>query len=85
MKEIKTFGLTEAQTKAAEAIINGNLRVVDGYHIEDSEDFKGVWYEDAVEQGDTDYAEFLKAAINGEAEIYSLYDDLQPLGDILVY
>lgn len=85
MSKIKTFGLTEAQKNAAEAIINGNMRVVDGYHIEDSDGFVNVWYEDAIEEGFTEYAEFLKAAINGEAEIYSLYDDFQPLGDILVY
>ena len=83
---VETLDLDENQHKAAVKAIENDLRCIDGYKIKevDNETLE-IWREDAENEGDDFSGEFYQRAIDNDAEVYTLEDDIQPIGDIIVY
>jgi hypothetical protein len=44
-----------------------------------------VWIADAFGEGNDEYAHFLQKAIADGADLYTLKDDLQSLGEVAIY
>jgi hypothetical protein len=87
---IETFDLSEEQHDIAVDMVRNNKRKVGNYTLEGVDaDMLEAWIDNAKEDGDEEYAEFLREAIEVGAEILTLTDHLgdfsQPIGEVAVY
>ena len=82
---IETYGLSKQDHEFAVKIASENIRNIGEMRLKDAGMFIDTWLRDAEDEGNTEYADFLKEAINKGAEIYELHEDWQPLGEVIVY
>ena len=89
-KEIKSFDLSTEQHEIAVDMVNNNKRKVGNYTLEEVDaDMLDSWIDNAKEEGNTEYENFLAEAQLNDAELYTLTDHLgefsQPIGEVAVY
>ena len=89
-KEIKSFDLSTEQYEVVVDMVNNNKRKVGSYTLEEVDDeMANVWIAEAYSEGITEYAEFLRKALEENAELYTLTDHLgefsQPIGEVAVF
>lgn len=87
---IETFDLSNEQNNIAVDMVRNNKRKVGDYTLEEVEDeMVNAWIENAHCEGEEDYAEFLRKALEEGAEILTLTEHLggfsQPIGEVAVY
>lgn len=87
---IETFDLSNEQNNIAVDMVRNNKRKVGDYTLEEVDDeMVNVWIENAHSDGEEDYAEFLRKALEEGAEILTLTEHLggfsQPIGEVAVY
>ena len=82
---VEGFELTKGQFGAASSLVQlGDMESESGFdRLEDASQFVKEWIES--DTFDTDYKEWLKDSIEKGAEIYTYYEDWQPIGEIAVY
>ena len=90
MERVVTFGLTSEQNDIATRLVKENKRMIGNYSLKEVDaDMLEAWIDNAKEDGDEEYAEFLREAIEVRAEILTLTDHLgdfsQPIGEVAVY
>ena len=83
--KVKSFGLGEEEHKIAVDLLKNNKREEKGYHVDDSSIFVDEWIEAAEIKGNNEYADFLKEANDLGLSVYTLYDDWQPIGEVVLY
>ena len=84
------YGLTDDQEKIAIDLYENNKRCYGNYTLEEvDEDTLDSWIDNAREDGDEDYEEFLLDAKENGADVFELTDHLgdfsQPIGEFVVY
>ena len=95
VSKVESFGLTQEQHDLAVRMID-EVRMIDqnenggNYSLEDVDpDMLDCFIENAQEDNDKEYEEFLVNAKSHGADVYTLYDSLgdfsQPIGDVAVY
>lgn len=87
---IETFDLSNEQNNIAVDMVRNNKRKVGNYTLEDVDDeMVNTWIENAHSEGEEDYAEFLRKALEDGAEILTLTRHLgvfsQSIGEVAVY
>ena len=87
---IETFDLSEEQHDIAVDMVKSNKRKVGNYTLEEVDaDMLDSWIDNAKEEGNTEYENFLAEAQLNDAELYTLTDHLgdfsQPIGEIAVW
>ena len=89
VSKVESFGLTQEQHDLAVRMIDQNENG-GNYSLEDvDQDMLDCFIENAQEDNDKEYEEFLVNAKSHGADVYTLYDSLgdfsQPIGDVAVY
>lgn len=87
---VETYSLSESQHEAAVMAAEEDLRRVYGYEVAEVEDeMVDIWLEDAKKEDDMEYVEFLRTAIDNNAEVLTLNDSIgdftQTIGEIIIY
>ena len=85
--EVVSCGLTKELHDIAVEMVKNNpfdLMKYDLDKVEDSEMVK-VWIADAFSDEEEEYAHFLQKAIADGADLYTLKDKLQSLGEVAIY
>jgi len=82
---IKTFHLDTEQDRIARQIIEENKRNIGRFHCEESTNMLEDWIVDAYANDELEYHKFLQDAFKAKATIYTLFDDWQPIGEVVVY
>ena len=89
-EEIKFYGLTDDQEKIAKDLYENNKRWYGSYTLEEvDDDTLDSWIDNAKDDGDEEYEEFLTDARDNGTDVFSLVDHLgdfsQPIGEMVVY
>ena len=87
---IETYDLSDEQNRIAVEMVRENQRKNGNYTLEDvDDDMVNEWIDNAHSEGEEEYAEFLRRALEEGAEILTLTDHLgdfsQPIGEVAVY
>jgi hypothetical protein len=85
--KVVSCGLTKEQHDIAVAIVKDNPYDFMHYDLDEVEDRElvNVWIADAFSEGREEYAHFLQKVIADGAELYTLKDELQSLGEVAIY
>ena len=88
--EFEFYGLTDDQEKIARDLYENNKRWYGNYTLEEvDDDTIDSWIDNAREDGDEEYEEFLTDAKENGGTVFSLTDHLcdfsQPIGEMVVY
>ena len=88
---VATFGLSEEQHNMVVKMLQENKFEKGGYILNEPDvDVVEVWIDNAQEEGNEGYANFLALAIEDDADLYTLVDEgligcSQEIGEIAVY
>ena len=83
---VETYDLSTEQHDIAVDILGNNKRKVGSYTLEEVDDeMANVWIADAFSDEEEEYAHFLQKAIADGADLYTLKDELQSLGEVAIY
>ena len=83
---VETYDLSTEQHDIAVDILGNNKRKVGSYTLEEVDgEMANVWIADAFSEGEEEYAHFLQKVIADGAELYTLKDELQSLGEVAIY
>ena len=88
---VATFGLSEEQHDMVVKMLQENKFEKGGYRLTEPDvDMVDVWIDEAQEEGNEGYANFLALAIEDDADIYTLVDESligcsQEIGEVVVY
>ena len=88
--KVETFGLTEKQHDMVVEMVKADVDKCGNYTLEEVDaDMWDAWIDNAKEEGDEEYEEFLAEAQLGDAVTYTLNDNIgdfsQPIGDVAIY
>ena len=87
---VETYDLSEEQHDIAVEMVRENQRKHGNYTLEDVDaDMLDAWIDNAKEDGDTEYENFLAEAQLVDAEVLILTDHLgeasQPIGEVAIW
>jgi hypothetical protein len=87
---IETFDLSEEQHDMVVDMVKEDFEAFGNYTLEEVDaDMLDSWIDNAKEEGDTEYENFLAEAQLNDAELYTLTDHLgdfsQPIGEVAIY
>jgi hypothetical protein len=84
--EVVSFNLTEEQHNIAAEMVRNDPFDLMQYDLDEVDtELANVWISDAHSEGNEEYAEFLRKAIANDANLYTLKDNLQELGEVAIY
>ena len=87
---IETFDLSQEQHNFVAEMIDQDISTYGNYYLEEVDaDTLDIFIDNAKEENNEDYENFLTEAQSHHADVYTLYDSLgdfsQPIGDVAVY
>jgi hypothetical protein len=87
---VETFGLSDELHNIAVDMVKNDIDVYGNYSLEEVDaDMLDCWIENAQNDGDEEYEQFLSEAQLLDAEVYAFTDHLgdfsQTIGDVVVY
>jgi hypothetical protein len=87
---IETFDLSQEQHDLVVEMIDQDISTYGNYYLEEVDaDTLDIFIDNAKEENNEDYENFLTEAQLHDADVYTLYDSLgdfsQPIGDVAVY
>lgn len=83
--EVVSFDLTKEQHDIAVELVEYHPFWAEHTLEEVDPEMANVWIADAFGEGNDEYAHFLQKAIADGADLYTLKDDLQSLGEVAIY
>ena len=85
--EVVSCGLTKELHEIAAEMVKNNPFDLMQYDLDKVEDLEmvNVWIADAFSDEEEEYAHFLQKAIADGADLYTLKDELQSLGEVAIY
>lgn len=84
--EVVSCGLTKELHEIAVEMVKNNQFDLMQYDFEEVDtEMANVWIADAFSEGNEEYAHFLQKAIADGADLYTLKDELQSLGEVAIY
>jgi hypothetical protein len=88
--KVVTLGMTEDWNDIVVKMLEADADSFGNYSLEDTDpDMIRSWIDNAIEDGDTEYAKELQEALTCDAEILTLDDGIgdfrQTLGEVIVY
>ena len=84
--EVVSCGLTKELHDIAVEMVKNNPFDLMQYDFEDVDtEMANVWIADAFSEGNEEYAHFLQKAIADSADLYTMKDELQSLGEVAIY
>jgi hypothetical protein len=88
--KVATLGMTKDWNDIVVKMLESDSDSFGNYSLEDTDpDMISSWIDDAIEKGDTEYAETLQEAVKHGADIYTLDDGIgdfrQTLGEVIIY
>ena len=84
--EVVSCGLTKELHDIAVEMVESDPFWLMQYDLDEVDtELANVWISDAHSEGNEEYAEFLRKAIANDANLYTLKDNLQELGEVAIY
>ena len=85
--EVVSCGLTKELHDIAVEMVESDPFWLMQYDLDKVEDLEmvNVWIADAFSDEEEEYAHFLQKTIADGADLYTMKDELQPLGEVAIY
>jgi hypothetical protein len=88
--KVETFGLTEKQHDMVVEMVKADVDKCGNYTLEEVDaDLWDAWIDNAKQEGNEEYEEFLAEAQLCDAATYTLFDNIgewsQPIGEVSIY